>query len=143
MSVEARLRELGIVLPEAAAPVASYQPVVVHAGFAHVSGQLPFIDGVLKKGRLGENVNLPEGIEAARACGLMILAQLREAGVLEKDVRHSATMATESIAASKSTIDESLQQSVNRVTEFASTKPAAAAGIAFAAGVLATTLLRR
>ena len=84
MSIEARLRELGIVLPEAAAPVASYQPVVVHAGFAHVSGQLPFIDGVLKKGRLGENVNLPEGMEAARACGLMILAQLREAGVLEK-----------------------------------------------------------
>ena len=84
MSVEARLRELGIVLPEAAAPVASYMPVVVHGGFAHVSGQLPFIDGVLKKGRLGENVNLPEGMEAARACGLMILAQLREAGVLEK-----------------------------------------------------------
>ncbi|MEO0589006.1 MAG: RidA family protein [Pseudomonadota bacterium] len=87
MSIEARLQELGIVLPEAAAPVASYMPVVVHGGFAHVSGQLPFIDGVLKKGRLGENVNLPEGMEAARACGLMILAQLREASVLEKVAR--------------------------------------------------------
>ena len=84
MSVEARLQELGITLPEAAAPVASYMPVVVHGGFAHVSGQLPFIDGVLKKGRLGENVDLAEGMDAARACGLMILAQLREAGVLEK-----------------------------------------------------------
>ena len=84
MSIEARLQELGIVLPEAAAPVASYVPLVVQGGFAHVSGQLPFIDSVLKKGRLGENVNLPEGIEAARACGLMILAQLKEAGVLER-----------------------------------------------------------
>ena len=84
MSIEARLQELGIVLPEAAAPVASYVPVVVQGGFAHVSGQLPFIDGVLKKGRLGENVDLPEGMEAARACGLMILAQLKEAGVLER-----------------------------------------------------------
>ncbi|MEL6485966.1 MAG: RidA family protein [Pseudomonadota bacterium] len=84
MSVEARLQELGIILPDAAAPVASYMPVVVHGGFAHVSGQLPFIDGVLRKGRLGENVNLAEGMDAARACGLMILAQLREAGVLER-----------------------------------------------------------
>ena len=84
MSVEARLQELGILLPDAASPVASYVPVVAYGGFAHVSGQLPFIDGVLKKGRLGENVNLPEGMEAARACGLMILAQLKEAGLLDK-----------------------------------------------------------
>ncbi|MEM6856834.1 MAG: RidA family protein [Pseudomonadota bacterium] len=84
MSIEARLQELGITLPEAAAPLASYVPVVVHGGFAHVSGQLPFIDGVLKRGRLGGDVDLAEGMEAARACGLMILAQLREAGMLER-----------------------------------------------------------
>lgn len=84
MSVDARLRELGIVLPDAAAPVASYRPVVTHGDLAYVSGQLPFIDGVLKKGRLGENMNLSEGMEAARACGVMILAQLREAGLLER-----------------------------------------------------------
>lgn len=83
MSIEDRLNELGITLPEAAAPVASYVPVVVHGGLAHVSGQLPFIDDVLVKGRLGETVELSEGIEAARACGLMILAQLNAAGVLE------------------------------------------------------------
>lgn len=84
MTIEDRLNELGITLPEAAAPVASYVPVVVHGGFAHVSGQLPFIDDVLVKGRLGETVELHEGIEAARACGLMILAQLHKAGVLEQ-----------------------------------------------------------
>ena len=84
MSIEARLEELGIVLPEAAAPVASYVPVVVQGGFAHVSGQLPFIDGELLTGRLGEGVSVEAGTAAARACGLMILAQLKAAGVLEK-----------------------------------------------------------
>lgn len=79
MSVEARLAELGITLPEAAAPVASYVPVVVHGGFAHVSGQLPFIDGKLVTGRLGEDVSVEDGMAAARACGLMILAQLKAA----------------------------------------------------------------
>ncbi|QFT76130.1 RidA family protein [Erythrobacter sp. THAF29] len=79
MSIEARLEQLGIVLPEAAAPVASYVPVVVQGGFAHVSGQLPFVDGNLVTGRLGEDVSLEEGMAAARACGLMILAQLKSA----------------------------------------------------------------
>nr|WP_298899434.1 RidA family protein [uncultured Altererythrobacter sp.] len=84
MSIEARLQELGIVLPEAAAPVASYVPVVVQGGFAHVSGQLPFVDGELVTGRLGDDVSLEEGAAAARACGLMILAQLKAAGVLDR-----------------------------------------------------------
>ena len=77
--IDAKLAELGLVLPEPAAPVAAYVPVVVAGGLAHVSGQLPFIDGVLVKGRLGESVDAGAGYEAARACGLMILAQLRAA----------------------------------------------------------------
>jgi enamine deaminase RidA (YjgF/YER057c/UK114 family) len=84
MTIEARLEELGIVLPQAAAPVASYMPLVVQGGFAHVSGQLPFVDGKVVTGRLGEDVNLDGGMAAARACGLMILAQLKAAGLLEK-----------------------------------------------------------
>jgi len=77
--IEAKLAELGLTLPEPAAPVAAYVPVVVAGGLAHVSGQLPFIDDVLVKGRLGEDVTTGEGYEAARACGLMILAQLKTA----------------------------------------------------------------
>lgn len=84
MSIEARLAELGISLPEAASPVASYVPVVVVNGLAHVSGQLPFVGGKLVTGRLGEDVTLDQGTDAARACGLMILAQLKAAGVLDK-----------------------------------------------------------
>lgn len=88
MTIEARLQELGITLPQAAAPVASYVPVVVQGGFAHVSGQLPFLDGKLVTGRLGEDVSLEEGVAAARACGLMILAQLKaELGSLDKVAR--------------------------------------------------------
>ncbi len=79
MSIEARLEKLGITLPEAAAPVASYVPVVVQSGFAYVSGQLPFVDGKLVTGKLGDDVSLDEGTAAARACGLMILAQLKNA----------------------------------------------------------------
>ncbi len=84
MTIEARLKELGIELPAAAAPVASYVPVVVQSGFAHVSGQLPFVDGKVITGRLGEDVDLDAGMAAARACGLMILAQLKSAELLER-----------------------------------------------------------
>lgn len=84
MTVAAKLAELGITLPKAAAPVASYVPVVVHGGFAHVSGQLPFVDGQVVKGRLGDDVSVEAGQAAARACGLMIVAQLEAAGLLEK-----------------------------------------------------------
>ncbi len=79
MSLSDRLAELGITLPAAAAPVAAYVPVVVTGNLAHVSGQLPFIDGRLVTGRLGEDISAEQGYAAARACGLMILAQLEAA----------------------------------------------------------------
>jgi len=84
MTIAAKLAELGIALPKAAAPVASYVPVVVHGGFAHVSGQLPFVEGAVVKGRLGDDVSVAEGQAAARACALMIIAQLEAAGLLER-----------------------------------------------------------
>ena len=79
MSIADRLAELGIELPQPAAPVASYVPVVIAGGLAHVSGQLPFIDGQLVTGRFGDDIGLERGTLAARACGLMILAQLNAA----------------------------------------------------------------
>lgn len=79
MSIDSRLAELGITLPEPLAPVAAYVPVVEAGGLAYVSGQISIIDGQLIKGRLGEDVSLEQGVDAARACGLMILAQLKAA----------------------------------------------------------------
>jgi enamine deaminase RidA (YjgF/YER057c/UK114 family) len=77
--IDTRLTELGLTLPAAAAPVAAYVPVVVAGGIAHVSGQLPFVDGKLVTGRLGEDVSIEAGTEAAKACATMILAQLKAA----------------------------------------------------------------
>ncbi|OYX62611.1 MAG: hypothetical protein B7Y89_08840 [Novosphingobium sp. 32-60-15] len=78
-TVEARLTELGLALPQAAAPVAAYVPTVEAGGLLHVSGQLPFIDGKLVTGRLGKDVSTEKGNAAAQACGLMILAQVKAA----------------------------------------------------------------
>lgn len=79
MSIDAKLAELGIVLPAPAAPVAAYVPVVIAGGLAHVSGQVSIVNGQLLKGRLGEDLSFEQGVEGARACGLMILAQLKAA----------------------------------------------------------------
>ena len=84
-SIDKRLYDMGITLPEPAAPVASYVATVEHDGLLHISGQLPFVDGQIVKGRLGESVTLDDGVNAARACGIMILAQAKAAlGSLER-----------------------------------------------------------
>ncbi len=75
--IDDRLAELGITLPIAAAPVAAYVPAVEAGGLLHISGQLPFRDGAVMVGRLGEDRDLAYGQEAARACGLMLLAQMK------------------------------------------------------------------
>ena len=80
MSIDQKLSELGITLPQPAAPVAAYVPAVEHGGLLHISGQISFgEDGKLILGRLGEDVNLDRGIEAARRCGIMLLAQIKAA----------------------------------------------------------------
>ncbi len=78
-SIEAKLAELGLTLPQAAAPVAAYLPVVEAGGMLHISGQLPFREGAVMTGRLGEDRDLAYGEEAARACALMIVAQVKRA----------------------------------------------------------------
>ena len=79
MTIDRRLADLGLSLPQAAAPIASYVPVVEAGGLLHVSGQLPFRDGAVVTGRLGEDVTLEGGQEAARLCGLMVVAQVKAA----------------------------------------------------------------
>jgi enamine deaminase RidA (YjgF/YER057c/UK114 family) len=80
MSIDNRLAELGITLPQAPAPVAAYVPAVEQGGLLHISGQVSFAeDGNLILGRLGEDMNLERGMEAARRCGIMLLAQMKAA----------------------------------------------------------------
>jgi enamine deaminase RidA (YjgF/YER057c/UK114 family) len=79
VSAEARLRELGIDLPPAAAPVASYVPVRIVGGLAFVAGQVPLEDGKpMVTGRLGAELETEDGARWARRCGLQALAALRE-----------------------------------------------------------------
>lgn len=77
--VHAKLAELGLSLPKAAAPVAAYVPTVEAGGLLHVSGQLPFRDGQVVTGTLGAGVSIEEGQAAAELCALMILAQVHAA----------------------------------------------------------------
>jgi enamine deaminase RidA (YjgF/YER057c/UK114 family) len=79
MSIDTRLAELGITLPEPAAPVAAYVAAVEASGLLHVSGQLPFRNGLLMTGRCGEDANEDYGREAAERCGIMLLAQIKAA----------------------------------------------------------------
>jgi len=86
---EARLRDLGIDLPPAAAPVASYVPVSVAGNLAFVAGQVPLEDGKpMVTGRLGAELETEEGARWARRCGLQVLAALRaELGSLDRVAR--------------------------------------------------------
>jgi enamine deaminase RidA (YjgF/YER057c/UK114 family) len=77
--IDQRLAELGITLPVAAAPVAAYVPAVEVAGLLYVSGQLPFKDGHVMVGRAGDDRTTDYAQDAARACGLMLLAQIKAA----------------------------------------------------------------
>ena len=79
MTAEDKLAELGLKLPAPAAPVAAYVPAVEAGGLLHVSGQLPFRKGELMTGRLGEDRDIAFGAEAAQACALMIVAQVKKA----------------------------------------------------------------
>ncbi|MDT9599333.1 RidA family protein [Sphingosinicella rhizophila] len=78
-TIAARLAGLDIVLPEPAAPVAAYVPTVQVGNLLHISGQLPFDAGTLMTGRLGEDRDVAFGYKAARACGIMLLAQIDKA----------------------------------------------------------------
>ena len=83
--IASRLKALDIALPTAAAPVAAYVPAVEHNGLLYLSGQLPFDKGELMTGRLGEDRDVAYGARAARACGVMILAQIaKAAGSLDR-----------------------------------------------------------
>ena len=79
-SIESRLAKLGITLPSPAAPIAAYVPAVEVNGFLYISGQLPFRqDGEVITGRLGEDLDVARGYEAAERCGVMLIAQMKKA----------------------------------------------------------------
>ena len=89
-AIDARLQELGIELPEAAAPAANYVPYVVSGDQVFVAGQITIYDGEIQYvGKLGRDYGVEEGQAAARLCALNIIAQVKAAcgGDLDRVVR--------------------------------------------------------
>ena len=80
MSIEENLQRLGITVPPAPGAVAAYEPWVRTGTMVFTSGQLPWRDGVMAfAGRLGAELTVEQGYQAARQCALNALAQLRAA----------------------------------------------------------------
>lgn len=80
MSAQARITELGLILPPAPKPVGVYKPVVISSGMAYLSGHGPLrADKTLITGRLGADMDVKAGYEAARVTGLAMLATLHGA----------------------------------------------------------------
>jgi enamine deaminase RidA (YjgF/YER057c/UK114 family) len=71
----AKLAELGLALPEVAAPVAAYVPAVQTGNHVYVSGQLPIADGkLLATGKVGADISAEQAKDLARVCALNVLA---------------------------------------------------------------------
>ncbi len=83
--IETRLADLGIVLPEPSAPVANYVPFVVSGSLVFISGQVSIGPNGLITGKLGKQLTIEEGIEAAHACAINLIAQLRAACASDLD----------------------------------------------------------
>lgn len=89
MSIQDRLEEMGVSLPDAPAPAANYVPFVTVDDIVYVSGQISTDENGLILGKLGENMDVEAGAAAARRCAINLLAQVRAAceGDLDRLVR--------------------------------------------------------
>lgn len=88
-AIESKLAELGIQLPEAAAPAANYVPFVKTGNQLFISGQIPMTaEGIQFKGKLGDDMQTEQGAEAAKVCAINLIAQMKAAtGDLDKVAR--------------------------------------------------------
>ena len=87
--IDARLAELGVVLPEAPAPAANYVPWARSGNLLFVAGQVSGNNQGVHKGRFGDDLDLDDGVAAARACALNLIAQAKAgcSGDLDRVVR--------------------------------------------------------
>lgn len=89
MSIESKLAELGITLPDAPAPAANYVPAVQVGDTVYISGQISNDENGLIVGKLGDTMDVDQGAAAAKRCAVNLLAQVRAAcdGDLDRLVR--------------------------------------------------------
>jgi enamine deaminase RidA (YjgF/YER057c/UK114 family) len=75
MDIRAKLKSLGHELPKVAPPAANYIPYVISGKTLYIAGQIPFLNGqTMHLGKVGDNLTTEQGVEAAKACALNILA---------------------------------------------------------------------
>jgi len=80
MKIEKRIEELGIKIPEAPKPMGAYVPYVVAGRFVYIAGEKATVmDKMVFNGKVGKELSLKEGYEAARIAGLNCLGSLKEA----------------------------------------------------------------
>ena len=80
MTIENKIKELGLNLPKATDPVGSYLATKFVGKILYISGQISINEkGELIKGKLGKDLKTEEGYEAAKRCGLSIVSQVKKA----------------------------------------------------------------
>lgn len=79
-SVEQKLTEMGIQLPQAPRPLGNFAPYLLDGDYLYISGQIAVDpDGQVVRGKLGQDIDLERGIEAARYCSIGLLARAKAA----------------------------------------------------------------
>tara|TARA_B100001778_G_scaffold272922_1_gene235223 strand:- start:45 stop:506 length:462 start_codon:yes stop_codon:yes gene_type:complete len=80
MTIENKIKEIGLTLPKATDPVGSYLATKFVGKMLYISGQISINEkGELIKGKLGKDLKTEEGYEAAKRCGLSIVSQVKKA----------------------------------------------------------------
>ena len=80
MSIDAKIKEMGLVLPNATDPVGSYVATKISGNLLYISGQISIdADGQLIKGKVGKDLDTEAGYNAAKRCALSIVAQVKKA----------------------------------------------------------------
>ena len=80
MKIDDKIKDLKIILPEAKAPVGSYVATKITGKLLYISGQISInADGELIKGKVGKDLTTEDAYEAAKRCGLSIVAQVKKA----------------------------------------------------------------
>jgi len=89
MSIEGKLAQLGVTLPDAPAPAANYVPAVQTGETLYISGQISNDENGLILGKLGDDMQVEQGAAAAKRCAINLLAQVKAAcgGDLDRLVR--------------------------------------------------------
>ena len=80
MTINDRIKKLDIILPQAKPPVGSYVATKIMGNLLFISGQISIDEnGILIKGKIGKDLSVDDGYNAAKRCGLSIVSQAKEA----------------------------------------------------------------